>query len=90
MDTIVDEDGGSITSSFTLQEWILYKKRNLLNRKDKLETANREEESKRKMLLQDALRSSNRQKIQKLQKRKHSLSWQIDYIKAKESLKSTG
>ena len=70
MDTILDEDGGSITSSFTLQEWILYKKRNLLNRKDKLETANREEESKRKMLLQDELRSSNCQKIQKLQKKK--------------------
>ena len=51
MDTILDEDGGSITSSFTLQEWILYKKRNLLNRKDKLETANRELESKRKMFL---------------------------------------
>ena len=41
------------------------------------------------MLLQDALRSSNRQKIQKLQKRKHFLSWQIDYIKTKESLKNT-
>ena len=57
MDTIVDEDGGTVTSSFTLQEWILYKKRNLLSRKDKLEVANREDETKRKMLLQDALRS---------------------------------
>ena len=67
MDTIVDEDGGTVTSSFTLQEWILYKKMNLLSRKDKLEVANREDETKQKMLLQDALRSSNRQKIQKLQ-----------------------
>ena len=42
------------------------------------------------MLLQDKFRSSNRQKIQKLQKRKHFLSWQIEDIKTKERLKSTG
>ena len=39
MDTIVDEDEGTVTSSFTLQEWILYKKRNLQSRKDKLEVS---------------------------------------------------
>ena len=89
-DIIVDEDGGAVTSTFTLRGWLLYKKRTLLGRKDKLEVVNREAETKRKMLLQDALRSSNRQKIQKLQRRKHFLSWQIDYIKTKESLKNTG
>ena len=46
----------------------VYRKRNLLKRKDKQEAANREEESKRKMLIQDALRSSNRQKITKAEK----------------------
>ena len=89
-DIIVDEDGGAVTSTFTLRDWLLYKKRSLLGRKDKLEVVNREAETKRKMLLQDALRSWNRQKIQKLQRRKHFLSWQIDYMKTKESLKNTG
>ena len=89
-DTIIDEDGGVVTSKFSFQEWLLFKKRNLLTRKDQLEATNREDETKRKMLLQDALRSSNRQKIQKLQKRKHFLAWQIDYTKTKESLRSTG
>ena len=39
MDTIVDEDGGSVTSSFTLQEWILYKKRNLLSKKKQVRSS---------------------------------------------------
>ena len=89
-DIFLDEDGVAVTSTFTLRDWLLYKKRFLLGRKDKLEVVNREAETKRKMLLQDALRSSNRQKIQKLERRKHFLSWQVDYIKTKESLKNTG
>ena len=28
-ETIVEEDGGNITPSFTLQEWILYKKKGI-------------------------------------------------------------
>ena len=58
-----------------------------MNIKDKLEMSNREEENKKKLMMQDALRSSNRQKIQKLRDRKHFLAWQTDYTKCKESLK---
>ena len=89
-DNILDEDGVSTATSFTLQEWLLYKKRNLLKRKDKQEAVNRGEENKKKMLLQDALRSSNCQKIQKLKNRKHFLAWQMDFTKTKESLKTIG
>ena len=90
MDFFLDEDGVAVTSTFTLRDWLIYKKRFLPGRKDKLEVVNREAETKRKMLLQDALRSSNHQKIQKLERRKHFLTWQVDYIKTKESLKNTG
>ena len=58
--------------------------------KDQLEMMNRDEENKRTLMMQDALRSSNRQKIQKLKDRKHFLAWQTDYTKCKESLKQVG
>ena len=61
-----------------------------MNLKDQLEMMNREEENKKKLMMQDALRSSNRQKIQKLRDRKHFLAWQTDYTKCKESLKQVG
>ena len=61
-----------------------------MNIKDKLEMSNREEENRKKLMMQDALRSSNRQKIQKLRDRKHFLAWQTDYTKCKESLKQVG
>ena len=89
-DTIIDEDGEPLHQTSPSMSGFSSKRRNLLSRKDRLEVTNREDETKRKMLLQDAFRSSNRQKIQKLQRRKHFLSWQIDYIKTKESLESTG
>ena len=61
-----------------------------MNIKDKLKMSNREEGNKKKLMMQDALRSSNRQKIQKLRDRKHFLAWQTDYMKCKESLKQVG
>ena len=89
-DNITDEDGVPTASQFSVQEWLLYRRRSLLNIKDKLEMSNREEENKKKLMMQDALRSSNRQKIQKLRDRKHFLAWQTDYAKCKESLKQVG
>ena len=89
-DNITDEDGVATASQFSVQEWLLYRRRSLLNIKDKLEMSNREEENKKKLMMQDALRSSNRQKIQKLRDRKHFLAWQTDYTKCKESLKQVG
>ena len=58
--------------------------------KDQLEMTNREEENKKKLMIQDALRSSNRKKIQKLRDRKHFLAWQTDYTKCKDSLRQVG
>ena len=79
-DDIVDEDGVSTATHFTMQSWLLYKKRNLLKMKDQHETKNREQENRKKMLMRDALCSSSRQKIQKLRSRKYFLSGQVDYV----------
>ena len=46
-DNIIDEDGVATASQFSVQEWLLYRRRSLLNMKDKLETLNREEENKK-------------------------------------------
>ena len=73
-DNITDEDGVITASQFTVQEWLLYKKRSLLKLKDQLEMMNRDQESRKKLMMQDALRSSNRQKIQTLRSRKHFLA----------------
>ena len=42
------------------------------------------------MLMQDALHSSNRQKIQKLKSRKYFLARKVDYTRCKEILKGIG
>ena len=35
-DNIIDEDGVATASQFSVQEWLLYRRRSLLNMKDKL------------------------------------------------------
>ena len=73
-----------------LQRRPLVPKRSPLKLKDQLEMMNRDQENRKKLMMQDTLWSSNRQKIQKLRSRKHFLAWQTDYTKCKESLKQVG
>ena len=65
-DIIEDENGGSTVATFSVPEWLTFKKRLLLRKKEISETQSRKLEMKEKILIQDTLRVSIKQKIQPL------------------------
>ena len=81
-DEIID-DGGITIVTLSVSEWLLFKKRILLRKKEKCEALSRKQETRGKMLIQDTLRVSSKQKIQPLENRRLFLPWQTDYTKLK-------
>ena len=83
-DVIEDDDGGSITAVFSVPQWLIFKKRLLLQKREMCETQNRKMEIRQKILIQDTLRVSGKQKIDPLENRLLFLPWQSDYSKLKK------
>ena len=83
-DVIEDDDGGSTTAVFSVPQWLIFKKRLLLRKREMCETQNRKMEMRQKILIQDTLRVSSKQKIQPLENRRLFLPWQSDYLKLKK------
>ena len=83
-DVIEDDDGGSITAVFSVPQWLIFKKRLLLRKREMCETQNRKMEIRQKILIQDTLRVSGKQKIDPLENRLLFLPWQSDYSKLKK------
>ena len=71
MDEIIDEDGVHTPTHFTMHSGLLYKKRLILKMRDQYEAKGRKQENRKKILMQDALRNSSKQKIQRLKSRKY-------------------
>ena len=67
-----------------MAEWLIFKKRLLLRKREACETQSRKLEMKEKILIQDTLRVSSKQKIQPLENRRLFLPWQSDYSKLKK------
>ena len=89
-DVIEDEDGGSTTATFTVPEWLIFKMRLLLRKREISETQSRKLEMKEKILIQDTLRVSSKQKIQPLENRRLFLPWQSDFSKLKKQFMKMG
>ena len=83
-DIIEDEDAGSTVATFSVPEWLTFKKRLLLWKKEISETQRRKLEMKEKILIQYTLRVSSKQKIQPLENRRLFLPWQSDFSKLKK------
>ena len=81
-DEIID-DGGITIVTLSVSEWLLFKKRILLRKKEECEALSRKQETREKMLIQDTSRVSSKQKIQPLENRRLFLPWQTDYTKLK-------
>ena len=63
---------------------MIFKKRLLLRKREMCETQNRKMEMRQKILIQDTLHVSRKQKIQPLENRRLFLPWQSDYSKLKK------
>ena len=63
---------------------MIFKKRLLLRKREMCETQNRKMEMRQKILIEDTLRVSSKQKIQPLENRRLFLPWQSDYSKLKK------
>ena len=53
---------------FSVPQWLIFKKRLLLRKRELCETQNRKMEMRQKIMIQDTLRVSSKQKIQPLEK----------------------
>ena len=89
-DVLEDEDGSVTPITLSVYDWLLHKKRILLKRREKCEVNNKDVEIGKKMLIQDALRSNSKEKIQHLVARKVLLFWETDYSRVKQELRSIG
>ena len=87
-DVIEDDDGGLTTAAFSVPQWLIFKKRLLLRKRELCETQNRKTEMRQKIMIQDTLRVSSKQKIQPLENRRLLLPWQSDYSKLKKQFKN--
>ena len=87
-DKIEDDDGGSTTASFSVPQWLIFKKRLLLRKRELCKAINRKTEMRQKIMIQDTLRVSSKQKIQPLENRRLFLPWQSDYSKLNKQFQS--
>ena len=70
--------GVSTTAPFSVAEWLIFKKRLLLRKREMCETQSRKLEMKEMILI------SSKQKNQPLENRRLFLPWQSDYSKLKK------
>ena len=69
-------------------QWLISKKRLLLRKREQCEAMNRKTKMRQKMMIQDMLRVSSKQKIPPLENRRLFLPWQSDYslLKTEEAV----